>query len=423
MPKKYVGKNILKVDAQEKVTGKAIYPDDIYFDDMLYLKIKRATHPHAYLRRIDISKAEKLPGVVKIITAADIPQVKNFGLIIKDQPVLVGIGRKMRSMGDALAIVIAESKEIASKAVRLIEAEVEELEVISDPLRAMEKDAPLIHQDSNILATHYLKKGDTKKGFTQADIIVENEYRTSSLDHVPLQVEAGIGVYDEESGVIKLWVATQWLHDTQADIAQSLGISKEKIRIIQPVIGGAFGKKEDISVHIHLALAAMATKRTVKLTYTREESMIAQSKRHPFIIRMKTGVTNKGYLTACKVEVIGDTGAYASSGLAVVHKGMYHCTGPYNLDNVKGEAYTVYTNNTYAGAMRGFGATQMAFAYESQMDILAHKLGFDPIRFRMQNAYDIGSSTPNGQILTHSVGVKETIKEAASIAGWKGGAQ
>jgi len=423
MPKKYVGKNILKVDAQEKVTGKAIYPDDIYFDDMLYLKIKRATHPHAYLRRIDISKAEKLPGVVKIITAADIPQVKNFGLIIKDQPVLVGIGRKMRSMGDALAIVIAESKEIASKAVRLIEVEVEELEVISDPLRAMEKDAPLIHQDSNILATHYLKKGDTKKGFTQADIIVENEYRTSSLDHVPLQVEAGIGVYDEESGVIKLWVATQWLHDTQADIAQSLGISKEKIRIIQPVIGGAFGKKEDISVHIHLALAAMATKRTVKLTYTREESMIAQSKRHPFIIRMKTGVTNKGYLTACKVEVIGDTGAYASSGLAVVHKGMYHCTGPYNLDNVKGEAYTVYTNNTYAGAMRGFGATQMAFAYESQMDILAHKLGFDPIRFRMQNAYDIGSSTPNGQILTHSVGVKETIKEAASIAGWKGVAQ
>ena len=423
MPKKYVGKNILKVDAQEKVTGKAIYPDDIYFDDMLYLKIKRATHPHAYLRRIDISKAEKLPGAVKIITAADIPQVKNFGLIIKDQPVLVGIGRKMRSMGDALAIVIAESKEIASKAVRLIEVEVEELEVISDPLRAMEKDAPLIHQDSNILATHYLKKGDTKKGFTQADIIVENEYRTSSLDHVPLQVEAGIGVYDEESGVIKLWVATQWLHDTQADIAQSLGISKEKIRIIQPVIGGAFGKKEDISVHIHLALAAMATKRTVKLTYTREESMIAQSKRHPFIIRMKTGVTNKGYLTACKVEVIGDTGAYASSGLAVVHKGMYHCTGPYNLDNVKGEAYTVYTNNTYAGAMRGFGATQMAFAYESQMDILAHKLGFDPIRFRMQNAYDIGSSTPNGQILTHSVGVKETIKEAASIAGWKGGAQ
>ncbi len=423
MPKKYVGKNIFKVDAWEKVTGKAIYPDDIYFDDMLYVKIKRATHPHAYLRRIDINKAQKLPGVVKIITAADIPEVKNFGLIIKDQPVLVGIGQKMRYMGDALAIVIAESKEAASQAIGLIEVEVDRLEVISDPLRAMEKDAPLIHQDSNILATHYLKKGDIEKGFTEAEVIVENEYRTSSLDHVPLQVEAGIGVYDEESGVIKLWAATQWLHDTQADIAQSLGFPKEKIRIIQPVIGGAFGKKEDISVHIHLALAAMETKRPVKLTYTREESMIAQSKRHPFIIRMKTGVTNKGYLTACQVEVIGDTGAYASSGLAVMHKGMYHCTGPYNIDNVKGVAYTVYTNNTYCGAMRGFGTTQMAFAYESQMDILSHKLGIDPIQFRMQNAYDIGSSTPNGQILTHSVGVKETIEEAANIAAWKEGGQ
>ena len=423
MPKRYVGKNIYKVDAQDKVTGKAIYPDDIYFNDMLYLKIKRATHPHAYLRRIDTSKAEKLPGVVKIITAADIPQVKNFGLIIKDQPVLVGISQKMRFMGDALAIVIAESKEAASQAVNLIEVEVKELEIISDPLRAMEKDAPLIHKDSNILATHYLKKGDIEKGFTQADIIVESEYRTSSLDQVPLQVESGVGIYNEESGVIKLWVATQWLHDTQADIAQSLGLSKEKIRIIQPVIGGAFGKKEDISVHIHLALAAMETKRPVKLTYTREESMIAQSKRHPFIIRMKTGVTNKGYLTACQVEVIGDTGAYASSGLAVVHKGLYHCTGPYNVDNVKGVAYTVYTNNTYCGAMRGFGATQMAFAYESQMDILAHKLGMDPMQIRLQNAYNIGSTTPNGQILTHSVRVKKTIKEAAVMAGWKEGRQ
>lgn len=423
MPKKYVGKNIFKVDAQEKVTGKAIYPEDIYFNDMLYLKIKRATHPHAYLRRIVISKAQKLPGVVKIITEADIPEVKNFGLIIKDQPVLIGIGQKMRYMGDALAIVIAESKEAASQAVNLIEVEVEELEIISDPLRAMEKGAPLIHKDGNILATHYLEKGNIKKGFSQAEVIVENEYRTSFLDQVPLQVEAGVGFYDEESKIIKLWAATQWLHDTQADMAQSLGLPKEKIRIIQPVIGGAFGKKEDISVHIYLALAAMETKRPVKLTYTREESMIAQSKRHPFIIRMKTGVSKKGYLTACQVEVIGDTGAYASSGLAVVHKGMYHCTGPYNVDNVKGVAHTVYTNNTYCGAMRGFGATQMAFAYESQMDILARKLGIDPIQFRIQNAYEIGSTTPNSQILTHSVGVKETIRKAADMAGWKEGRQ
>ena len=420
MAERVVGKNIFKVDALDKVMGKAIYPDDIYFDDMLYLKIKRATYPHAYLRKIDTSKALKLPGVVKIITAADIPEVKNFGLIVKDQPVLIRIGEKMRYMGDALAIIVAESKEIASKAVRLIEVEVEKLEVISDPLRAMENDAPFIHQDGNILVTHYLKKGDVKKGFAEASVIVENEYKTSFIDHVPLQVESGLGLFDAKNEVIKLWVASQWLHDTQADIAQSLGLPKEKIILIQPAIGGAFGRKEDISVHIHLALAAMMTKRPVKLTYTREESMIAQSKRHAFIIRMKTGAKKEGYLTACQVEVIGDTGAYASSGPAVVHKGMYHCTGPYNVDHVRGVAYAVYTNNTYAGAMRGFGTTQMAFAYESQMDILACKLGINPIQFRWQNAYDIGSSTPNQQVLTHSVGVKETIEEAVHMADWKG---
>jgi len=421
MSKRYVGQNIYKVDARDKVTGKAQYSDDIYFDDMLYLKIKRAVHPHAYLRKLDIEKAKKLLGVVKIITAADVPHVKNFGLIIKDQPVLIGIGEKMRYMGDALAIVIAKSKEVASMAEKLIEAEVEELEIISNPLRAMEDDAPLIHKEGNILSTHFLEKGDIKKGFASADLIEENEYRTTFVDQLPLQVSAGVCRYDESSGILEFQAATQWLHDTQADIAQSIGFPKDKIRMIQPVIGGAFGKKEDISVHIHLALAAIVTKKPVKLTYTREESMIVQSKRHPFIIRIKNGVTNRGFLTACQVEVIGDTGAYASSGLAVIHKGMYHCTGPYNVDHVQGVGRAVYTNNTYCGAMRGFGTAQLAFAYESQMAILADKLGIDPVKFRLQNAYDIGSKTPNGQKLTRSVGVKKTIEEAAMMAGWKGG--
>ena len=421
MSKRYVGQNIYKVDARDKVTGKAQYSDDIYFDDMLYLKIKRAVHPHAYLRKLDIEKAKKLPGVVKIITAADVPHVKNFGLIIKDQPVLIGIGEKMRYMGDALAIVIAKSKEVASMAEKLIEAEVEELEIISNPLRAMEDDAPLIHKEGNILSTHFLEKGDIKKGFARADLIEENEYRTTFVDQLPLQVSAGVCRYDESSGILEFQAATQWLHDTQADIAQSIGFPKDKIRMIQPVIGGAFGKKEDISVHIHLALAAIVTKRPVKLTYTREESMIVQSKRHPFIIRIKNGVTNRGFLTACQVEVIGDTGAYASSGLAVIHKGMYHCTGPYNVDHVQGVGRAVYTNNTYCGAMRGFGTAQLAFAYESQMAILADKLGIDPVKFRLQNAYDIGSKTPNEQKLIRSVGAKKTIEEAAMMAGWKGG--
>ncbi|MDK2812036.1 MAG: nicotinate dehydrogenase large molybdopterin subunit [Petrotoga sp.] len=420
-PNKYVGENVFKVDAKDKVLGKAIYPDDIYFEDMLYVKVKRATHPHAYIQKIDVSKAESLPGVIKVITAKDYPHLNKFGLIVKDQPVLVGIGEKTRFMGDALAIVVAKSKEIATKAINLINVEVKELEVITDPFRAMEEDAPKIHEGGNIVVTHQLNKGDVMKGFNESDVIIEREYKTQHVDQLPLQVESGVAVYDEKTGVITIWAATQWLHDTQADIAQSLNLPKEKIRIIQPVIGGAFGRKEDISVHIHLALAAMVTKHPVKLTYTREESMIAQSKRHPLYIKARTGATKDGILKAWEVEVVGDTGAYASSGPAVVHKGMYHCTGPYNVPNVKGIAYTVYTNNTYGGAMRGFGTTQMAFAYESQMNILAEKLGMDPAEIRLKNAYRIGSITPNGQKLTQSVNVVETIQEALKLSKEKEG--
>src|SRR6056297_1595791 len=435
MTKRYVGKNTLKIDAESKVTGQAQYPSDLKFDNCLHIKIKRATYPHAILKDLDISGAKKIDGVVDIITAKDFPDLNTFGLIIKDQEVLIKIGEKMKFMGDALAIVIAETEEIALKARNKIRVEIEKLEVITDPLRAIEKDAPAIHEDfsglctdylepnlnqKNILADHYLKKGDVKKGFREADLIVENEYRTQHIDQLPLQNESGYALYDDKKDEIKIWAASQWLHDTQADVAQSINMSKEKIRIIQTAIGGAFGKKEDVSVHIHLALAALHTQRPVKLVYTREESMIAQSKRHPLIIKAKTGVSSNGYLTAWSVEVIGDTGAYASSGPAVVHKGMYHCTGPYNVENIEGTSYAVYTNNTYGGAMRGFGTTQMAFAYESQMDILAHELNIDPAQFRYQNAYITGSVTPNGQKLGKSVNTKRTIESVIDLAKWEG---
>ncbi|MCF8008431.1 MAG: molybdopterin-dependent oxidoreductase [Halanaerobiales bacterium] len=434
MTKKYVGQNISKVDAKAKVTGKADYPQDLKFDNYLNVKIKRAPYPHAILKSIDLKQAKKVDGVVDIITGQDYPDLNKFGLIIKDQPVLIGIGEKMRFLGDALAIVIAESEEAAFKARDKISLEIEKLKVISDPFNAIKKDAPAIHDDielctdyisqdigkQNILVDHYLKKGDINKGFKEADLIVENTYQTQHIDQLPLQNEAGYAVYDQYTEILKIWAASQWLHDTQADVAQALNLNKDKVRIIQTAIGGAFGKKEDISVHLHLALAAMHTKRPVKLVYTREESMISQSKRHPLTIKAKTGVTEDGYLTAWQVEVFGDTGAYASSGPAVVHKGMYHCTGPYNVANVKGVSYAIYTNNTYGGAMRGFGTTQMAFAYESQIDIIADKLGMDPAQFRYQNAYDTNSTTPNGQRLSKSVNTKRTIEEAVKLSNWKG---
>src|SRR6056297_2570171 len=435
MVDRYVGKNILKVDAKDKVTGKANYPSDLKFKDFLHVKVKRATYPHAILKGIDIKKALQVDGVVDIITQKDYPNLNKFGLIIKDQPALIKVGEKMRFMGDALAIVVAETKEAALKARDLIEVEIEKLEVLSNPHRAMEKDAPQIHEDvdeycteylspkvpcQNILVDHHLEKGDVDQGFKEADFIIENEYQTQHIDQLPLQNESGYALYDNKKDELKIWAAHQWLHDTQADVAQAINMPKEKVRLIQTAIGGAFGKKEDVSVQIHLALAAMHTNRPVKLVYTREESMISQSKRHPLTIKAKTGVTKDGYLTAWEVEVIGDTGAYASSGPAVVHKGMYHCTGPYNVPNVRGVSYAVYTNNTYGGAMRGFGTTQMAFAYESQMNIIAHKLNIDPAQFRYQNAYDIDSTTPNGQKLTKSVNTKRTIEAAVELSNWEG---
>jgi CO/xanthine dehydrogenase Mo-binding subunit len=419
--KRFVGQNVLKADAEDKVTGEAVYANDITFEDTLYIKVKRAVHPHAVLKDIDISKAKKVKGVVDIITAEDIPEVRKFGLIIRDQPVLIGIGEKMRYMGDALAVVVAENKEAALKARDLIEVKVDKLEIINDPFRAMEADAPDIHPDGNILITHNLDRGDVEAGFAESDIIVENKYQTQFIDQLPMQNEAGTAFYDEKKGVVNIWAATQWLHDTQADVAQSLRLAKDQVRIIQPTIGGAFGKKEDVSVHIHLAIAAIRTGRPVKFTYTREESMITQSKRHPITIYNKTGVTKDGYLKAWETKFIGDTGAYASSGPAVVHKGMYHATGPYNVPNIKGVSHAVYTNNTYCGAMRGFGTTQGAFGYESQMDILAEKLEMDPAEFRMKNIYHIGSCTPNGQQLNHSVNAEETIKRVMELSGWKGG--
>ncbi|AZR73599.1 aldehyde oxidase [Anoxybacter fermentans] len=420
MKGKVVGHSIPKVDAREKVTGQAKYATDLYMENMVHMKVLRAPYPHAIIRKIDISKALKVPGIIRIITKADLPELKNFGLIIKDQPALVGIGEKTRYLGDALALVIGEKESQVRKAIRLIDVEYDKLEVITDPLRAMEEDAPKIHENGNIVCVHKLDKGDIVKGFMEADLIVYNEFKTQHLDHVPLQPDAGMAVMDED-GTIRIWAATQWLHDTRVDVAQALGMPVEKIRIIQPTIGGAFGKREDVIAQLHLAIAAKMVKRPVKTIYSREESIISTSKRHPIIFRFKTGVKKDGTLTAWEATIIGDTGAYASSGPAVVHKGLYHCTGPYNVPNVRGVAYTVYTNNTYSGAMRGFGATQTAFAYESQMDIIAEKLGMNPIELRLKNAYQVGSTTPNGQVLYASVGVKETIIKAVEAFERQGG--
>jgi len=425
----FVGQSVPRIDGPGKVMGKAVYAADYWTEDMLHLKVLRAPHPHARIINIDTARAKEVPGVHSVVTAADVPWLKNFGIIFKDQEVLVR--EKTRYMGDALAVVAAETETIARRAVKLIEVDYEPLPVVTDPEEALKPDAPKVHErgyvphdhpynQGNLLMMNHLHKGNIEEGFAQADIILENEYRTQSIDHVPLQPESGLAIYNPENGRISLWAATQWLHDTAQDMAHALDLGHKDIQVVQPVIGGAFGRREDISVHLLIGMMAKVTGRPCRMVMGREESMITQSKRHPFIFRYKTGLKKDGTITAWEAEVIGDTGAYASTGNAIVRQALYTNSGPYNIPNIKGTCYTVYTNNTYAGAMRGFGACESAFAYESHMDFMAKAIGMDPVEFRLKNAIDLGCSTANGQILTTSVGVKDTISKAKEAFGQKG---
>lgn len=429
MSKGYIGKRVNRVDALEKVTGKAIYSVDYCSEDMLYIKVLRTPHPHALIKKVDVSRAQQQPGVVKVISATDVPELKSFGLIFKDQEVLVR--EKSRYMGDALAVVAAVDERTARQALNLIDVEYEPLEVIYDPVRAMEPDAPRIHESGqvshehpynkgNVLSIDHLIKGDVEQGFSQADHIITNEFRTQHVDHAAMEPEAGLAVYDPDKDRYTIWAASQWIHDIQTDVARVLGVKVDQVQVIQPTIGGAFGRREDISVHVILPLMAKLTGRPVKWVMTRQETMITQSKRTPMVFKLKTGIKNDGTITAWQTEIIADTGAYASTGASIVHQALYVSTGPYEIPNVRGVSYTVYTNNTYTGAMRGFGATEAAFAYERQMDCIARDMGWDPAEFRLKNAYKLGSATANGQVLTTSVGTRDTILRAREHFGSKG---
>ena len=393
-------------DARDKVTGQAIYAADLYFGGMLHAKVLRSKYPHARVLRVDTSKAKTLPGVAAVLTADDVPGAKNHGIVRPDWPVLAY--DKVRYVGDAIALVAAETEEIAEKALELIQVEYEPLPVVTSPQEALAPDAPLVHDDGNLLKRIQVRKGDTEKGFAEADVIVEREYRTPSLDHAFLEPEAGVATIDEE-GRITVHVGSQIPFADRRQIAASLAIPEEKVRVKAPHLGGAFGGKEDISVQIHAALLAQATGRPVKLVFTRKESLIVHPKRHATTIRLRTGVTREGKLTAVQAEIYGDAGAYASLSEHVMTRTATHAAGPYDVPHVEIDCYAVYTNNVPAGAFRGFGVPQSAFAMESQMDILAEKLGLSPFELRRKNALRVGSTTATGQVLRESVGLLETI--------------
>ena len=430
-----IGKSIPRVDALGKVTGKTLFPGDIDRPNMAYMKILFAGRPHARIVSVDTSSAEATPGVLAVYTAKDVP-VNEYGLIMPDQPVLCGPGSskpytdRVRFIGDQVALVVAEQEQIAEEAVKRIVVEYEDLPAILDTLEAMEESSLFLHPEnrSNVFCHYQIRKGDLDAGLAAADVIIEGEYRTPAQEHAYLQPEAGVSYIDEE-GRVTIEVAGQWTHEDQEQVAHALGLPQDQIRVIYPAIGGAFGGREDMSIQIVLALAAyrlhqQGIDRPVKIIWSREESILGHHKRHPFILKSKWGATKDGVLTAAEVDVIQDGGAYAYTSTKVLGNATLMCTGPYEIPNVKVDAYSVYTNHIPGGAFRGFGGPQGAFAAEGQMNKLAEALRMDPVELRVRNVLREGSLLSVNTPLPKGVSIDKVVAKAAASAGWtqkKGG--
>lgn len=417
-------------NALAKITGSARFTDDYHFPGMLHARTKRAGVPHARIRSIDTTAASNLAGVHAVLTHKDIPGRNLHGVVIPDWPVLCA--DKVRYVGDAVAIVAADTPEIAAAALELIKVDYELLPVVADAIQALRPDAALVHEehpDGNLLKHIKVDKGDIATGFAAADVIVDQTYRTPTTEHLFLEPECSIGVpagYDPtrfggncdllavrgetaRHDKTSIYVGSQIPYTDRDQAAATLGVEPDQVRVIATLMGGGFGGKEDIVGQIHVALLAEATKRPVKMLYSRQESLLVHPKRHATLIRIRTGATAAGKLTAVEATLYGDGGAYTSLSDKVLTRATTHATGPYDVPHVKVDCFAVYTNNVPCGAFRGFGVTQSCFAVESNMDTLAEKLGLDAIEFRRMNALDVGSVTSTGQLMRESVGLKECI--------------
>ncbi len=425
-----IGQSVPRVDAPAKVKGEALYPGDINLPGQAYMKLLFARRPHAVIRRIDTSAAEKLEGVLGVFTAKDV-QVNEYGLITPDQPVLCGPGsnkpfaERVRFVGDQVALVVAESEKTAAKACELIRVDYEDLPVITDPRLAMQKGAVLLHPeaDSNVFCHLRIRKGDLDAAFKRADVIVQGSYATPAQEHAYLQPEAGLGYIDEE-GRVTVVVGGQWVHEDQEQISHALDLPLDRVRVIYPAIGGAFGGREDMSVQIVLALAAWrlhqrGIDRPVKIIWSREESIIGHHKRHPFFITTRWGATKEGKVIAVEAELVADGGGYAYTSSKVLGNATLLVTGSYEIPNVWVDSYSVYTNNVPTGAFRGFGGPQGNFAAETQMNKLAEALKMDPVELRMRNILHEGSLLSVGTPLPSGVSMPQVVERCAREAGWR----
>lgn len=419
-----VGKSITRIDAHDKVTGRAAYPADLDIEGQLWMKLRFSDRPHARILTIDTTSAYAVPGVTAIFTAADVP-ANEYGLVTKDQPVLCGPGSSnpaadtVRCTMDCIAVVVAETPEIAARAAALIHIEYEELPGLFDMESAIQPDAPQIHPNNpgNVFCHYEVRRGDIDSAWAQADVIIEGEYRTGYQEHAFLQPEAGLGYIDEQ-GRITVCVAGQWVHEDLWQITHALNLPEDQVRVVYPAIGGAFGGREDMSVQIVLALAVMRLRCPVKVVWSREESIRYHHKRHPFVFRTKWGATRDGRIIAIEAKVMGDAGPYNYTSTKVVANACLMIAGPYDVPNVSVDAYAVLTNNIPTGAFRGFGAPQAALAAEGQVNKLAAALGMSPVEIRKINSIRENSILSVGTPLPAGVSMPQVIEECAMQSGF-----
>ena len=410
-----VGQRATRADGRTHGLGQTKYIDDFYLPGMLYAKIKRAGVASARIISVDTSEAEKIPGVMAVLTGKEIP-CNSFGPSLKDQPVLADT--RVFHWGDGVAAVAAVTEQIAAEACDKIKVEYEELTPVLDPLESLKPETTGVHAPSpNIYGHKVIKKGDVQKGFAESYRIYEGSYKTQMVEHVPLEPHSAVATWDA-NGRLTLYSTLGRITLGRADVARTLGVPMSKIRIVATVVGGNFGGKNEITTEPVLALLSKKTGRPVKCVFTRPEEFLSSTTRHPLIMDYKTGVSKDGKILARKIRLVLDGGAYCSWSETTLGKACILSPGPYNIENVHAEAFVVYTNKTMTGAMRGFGAPQVCFAYESHMDDIAHALNIDPLEIRLRNAFHEGSSSPTGQVL-HSVVVKDSLLQAAERYGWK----
>ncbi len=408
-----VGERTVRPDAKDKILGMGRFADDLKVPGMVYGSALRSKYPRALVKAISIERALTHPEVVHIALAEDVPGQRVIGHLTQDWPALIAVGEETRYYGDSIALVAATSRKAVEEIKALIEVVYEEREPIFSAHEAMASTEYHLHGESNIYRTQLINRGNVEEALAQSAFVVTNTYNTPAQEHAFLEPESALAVPNGDH--LTVYTGGQSVYDEYREIGMLLGIGKDRLRIISAYVGGGFGGKEDMSVQHHAALLAYLSKRPVKVTLTREESLFVHPKRHPMEMVLTTGCDENGKLTAMKLRVIADTGAYASLGGPVLQRACTHAAGPYNYQNIDIIGTSVYTNNVPSGAFRGFGVTQTMFATECNLNLLAEKVGLDPYEIRMLNALRPGQVLPNGQIADEGTGIVETLEAVKQV--------